>query len=78
MSKFDKLLQRIKNLDKNLRFEEVKKVLEAYGYVMTAPNSGSSHYTFRKKGCTPITVPKHKPIKIIYVQMIKSIVEGDE
>lgn len=78
MSKFDKLLQRIKNLDKNLRFEEVKKVLEAYGYIMTAPNSGSSHYTFRKKGCIPITVPKHKPIKIIYVQMIKSIVEGDE
>ena len=48
MSKFDKLLQRIKNLDKGMRFDEVKKVLLSYGYTMKFPHGGSSHATFRK------------------------------
>ncbi|MCH5401555.1 type II toxin-antitoxin system HicA family toxin [Lactobacillus delbrueckii] len=48
-----------------MRFVELKKVLESYGYVMTAPRSGSSHYTFRKPGKTPITIPKHELIKKI-------------
>ena len=33
-------------------------ILESYGYEMNAPRSGSSHYTFRKQGCMPITIPK--------------------
>lgn len=77
MSKFDKLLQRILQLDKGLRFDEVRKVLEAYGYTMYAPRGGSSHCTFRKKNCMPITIPKHEPIKKVYVAMLKTIVEGD-
>ena len=62
MSQFEKLLQRIKSLSKDLRFDELRKVLEAYGYTMTTPRSGSSHYTFRKPGCAPITIPKHEPM----------------
>lgn len=49
MSKWDKLLKRICSLSKDLRFEELRKVLESYNYEMQAPGSGSSHYTFRKK-----------------------------
>ena len=30
MSQFDKLLQRIRSLDKNLRFEELQKILERF------------------------------------------------
>ena len=67
MSKWDKLLSRILSLDKNMRFDELRKVLESYGYTMTAPRSGSSHYTFRKTGKNPITIPKHEPIKKVYV-----------
>ena len=37
MSKWDKLLARICALSKDLRFEELRKVLESYGYEMTAP-----------------------------------------
>jgi len=59
MSKWDKLLW----LSNDLHFEELKKVLEEYGYVMNAPKGGSSHYTFRKQGCNSITIPKHKAIK---------------
>lgn len=77
MSKWDKLLARIYSLSKDLRFEELRKVLESYGYQMYAPRGGSSHYTFRKAGCQPITIPKHEPIKKIYVEMIRQVVESE-
>ena len=67
MSKWDKLLMKILSLSKDLRFNELRKVLESYGYVMNAPKGGSSHYTFRKSGCQPITIPKHEPIKKRYM-----------
>lgn len=77
MSKWDKLLKRICSLSKDLRFEELRKVLESYDYVMQAPGSGSSHFTFRKKGCQPITIPKHEPIKKVYVELVKHVVESE-
>ena len=68
---------KILSLSKDLRFKELRKVLESYGYVMNAPKGGSSHYTFRKSGCQPITIPKHEPIKKVYVEMVKEIVESE-
>lgn len=78
MSQFDKLLQQIKNLDRNMRFDELRKVLEHYGYSISGPASGSSHKTFRKPGKYPITIPQHEPIKRVYVEMVKEIVESEE
>lgn len=78
MSKFEKLLQKIKNLNKDLRFSEVKKILESCGYVMSSPRGGSSHCTFRKKGKDPITIPRDEPIKKTYVIMVKEAVEEAE
>lgn len=78
MAQWEKLLAKIKSLNQGMRFDELRKVLENYGYVMTAPKGGSSHYTFRKKGCNPITIPKHEPIKVVYVKMVKAIVELEE
>ena len=77
MSKWDKLLMRISNLSKDIRFDELRKVMESYGYKMNAPRRGSSHYTFRKTGCQPITIPRHEPIKKVYVEMVKEIVESE-
>ena len=77
MSKFDKLLKEILSLSKDLRFDELRKVLEYYGYKMDSPRGGSSHYTFRRRGCYPITIPKHEPIKKVYVQKVKEIVEAE-
>ena len=42
MSKWDKLLTRICSLSKDLRFDELRKVLESYGYEINAPRSGST------------------------------------
>ncbi len=77
MSRWDKLLKKILTLSKDLRFDELRKVLESYGYKMTVPKGGSSHYTFRKAGCQPITIPKHEPIKKVYVEMVKQVVESE-
>ena len=46
MSKWDKLLERICSLSKDLRFEERRKVLKSFEYVMNDPRGGSRHYTF--------------------------------
>ena len=78
MSGWDKLLLRITSLSKDMRFNELRKILESYGYEMKMPRSGSSHYTFRKKGCQPITLPKHDPVKRVYVEMVKRVVESEE
>ena len=77
MSAWDKLLERIRNLSRDMRFDELRKVLEAYGYTMNQPRGGSSHYTFRKMGCAPITIPKHEPIKRAYVLLVREVVESE-
>ena len=77
MSKWDKLIEKILTLSKDMRFDELRRVLESYGYEMKAPRGGSSHYTFRKPGAMPITIPKNEPIKKIYVQLVKEIVESE-
>ena len=40
--------------------------------------SGSSHYTFRKAGCQPITIPRHEPIKKVYVENVSSTEKNRE
>ena len=77
MSQFYKLLQRIRSMDKNLRFDELRKILEFYDYVMDGPADGSSHKTFRKKGRTPITIPFDTPVKIAYVKKVRDAIENE-
>ena len=64
----------IKNIDTKC---DTTYNMENYGYVMNAPKGGSSHYSFRKAGCQPITIPKHEPIKKVYVEMVKQIMESE-
>ena len=77
MSLWSKLLKKICSLSPDMRFEELRKVLESYGYEMHSPRGGSSHATFRKSGCNPITIPKHEPIKTVYVEMVKAVIESE-
>lgn len=65
-------------LSPDMRFEELQKILESYGYEIQSPRSGSSHFSFRKKGRAVITIPKHKPIKKVYIKLVKNIVESEE
>ena len=78
MSQWDKLLDRVRKLSSDLRFVELQKILESYGYKMNAPGGESSHCTFRKVGYPPITIPKHTPIKKVYIEMVREVVEREE
>ena len=71
MSKLEKLLQRIKNNPKNVRFEELDKILVNAEYERTQPRRGSSHFIYRKLGREPITIPYRKPfVHEVYVQKV--------
>ncbi|MBO5369119.1 MAG: type II toxin-antitoxin system HicA family toxin [Clostridia bacterium] len=75
MSKWDKLIEKILKADRSIRFEELEKVLKEFGYKKYQPKGGSSHYTFRKNGCMPITIPRHIPLNRVYIEMVSEIVK---
>lgn len=64
-------------LAREIRFDELRKVLEHLGYETRAPRGGSSHHTFRKTGAPMLTIPKDDPVKIAYVRMVKAIIEKE-
>ena len=71
MGKLEKLIEKILKLDRNLRFEELAKILIKLGYKQNQPKGGSSHYIFRKDSFPPISIPKDSPIKIAYVELVR-------
>ncbi|WP_123052781.1 hypothetical protein [Clostridium sp. JN-1] len=77
MSKFEKLIMKLKNNPKNARFEELEKILNILGYIMNQTNKGSSHYVFRKKGAYSITIPYAKPINQAYVKLVLEVLKNE-
>lgn len=80
MSQLEKLLQRIMNNPKTVRFEELDKVLIKDGFVRRQSGKGTSHYVYTKEAKV-LVVPFNKPyVKQIYVERaIESIdMEGRE
>lgn len=75
MSQWDKLLWRMLHLSNDLRFDEIRKALEHFGFAMEGKDHGGSHRTFRKKGRTPITIPQKSPVKKHYVREVKEVVD---
>lgn len=69
MSQWEKLVAEILKQNLNLRFEDLRKALVKIGYTPEQLRGGSSHYTFRKDGCMPITLPKHVPMKKAYINL---------
>ncbi|WP_033915813.1 type II toxin-antitoxin system HicA family toxin [Campylobacter sputorum] len=67
MSSIDKLIKKLENNPKNASFDDIKRILLKYGYVLD--HVKGSHHKF-KKGSDSIVVPYHKPIKDIYVLQI--------
>ena len=76
MSQWDKLIQEILNKSPNLRFEDLRKALQKMGYIENQPKGGSSHYTFRKPGCMPITIPRHGKLNKAYIELTAEAVRA--
>ena len=78
MGQWDKLINQILSLDKNLRFEDLSKALKKIGYTSKQPHGGSSHVTFRKNGRYPITIPKGNPINTVYIELVRDAIKQYE
>lgn len=76
MSQWDKLVADILAKDQNLRFDALYKALVRIGYTPEQPGGGGSHYTFRKAGHLPVTLPKHGAIKKVYVGLVSDAVRA--
>lgn len=70
MTKTTKLYERIKNNPHDIRFEDIRKLLEYFGFELRRQSSGTSHFVFFKDGCGPITVPYRRPLKAYIVKEI--------
>ncbi|MFK4302334.1 putative RNA binding protein YcfA (HicA-like mRNA interferase family) [Paenibacillus sp. RC254] len=67
MARINKLIQKMKDRPNGIRFEEVEKVLEHYGYIK-ARHDGTSHCQFRNDKGDLITVKKKNPLKAACVK----------
>lgn len=72
MSKINKLLQRIKDNPKNVRFEDIESLLDGLGFKI---RSKGSHYTFKKDGNIIMIVKPHGKKKFTAIADVKKIIE---
>ena len=78
MSQYEKLLKRIINNPKTVRFEELDKILISQGFSCRQSGKGSSHY-FYKKGEICISIPYNKPyVLVVYVKKVIEIIMENE
>jgi predicted RNA binding protein YcfA (HicA-like mRNA interferase family) len=79
MSELDKLVEKFLRKPPEVLFEDVAKVLEAFGYE-ERPSRGGGHRAFVKSGHPPKIVPtiKGRRVKRVYVTMIIDNLELEE
>lgn len=68
-----KVVRKVLDSSRDVDFATIKKLLELFGYECKQPRGGSSHFVFRKSKSNPITVPKKRPVNVVYVKMISRI-----
>jgi predicted RNA binding protein YcfA (HicA-like mRNA interferase family) len=78
MSKKEKLIERLLRKPVDMRFEEVRVILEYHGYTLDRKNQKGSHFVFFM-GDQILTIPVHnKVVKRTYLQMIIEILGLEE
>lgn len=74
MSKKEKEFEKIKNNPKNIKFTTIDKLLRQYGFTVRQPKGGSSHYIYKKDKLT-LTIPKHNPVREVYIKKAVQFIE---
>ncbi len=70
-----KIVKKIINNPRDVDFNDIKKLLESFGYECTQPKGGSRHFIFRKKGVDHFSIPKKKPVNEFYVKHIIKLLD---
>jgi hypothetical protein len=73
VAKADKLLARMRNNPRDWKMSDLKALAARHGLDWRQP--GTSHVTFSSARGGNVTVPAHKPIKPIYVQMFVALLD---
>ncbi|MEQ9353857.1 type II toxin-antitoxin system HicA family toxin [Coleofasciculus chthonoplastes] len=78
MGKLEKLVEQFLNKPPEVRFEDVRYLLEAFGF--EEKRSKGSHHSFRDSQGRKITVPKKggQKVKAVYVQQIVELLNLEE
>ncbi len=74
MTRRQKLLEKLSSNPRNVRFEDVDKLLRWCGY--ESRHRGGSHYVYKKAGCRPLTIPYRRPLKSVYVKKALAAIEA--
>lgn len=78
LSKLKKLLERIRNNPKTVRFEELDKILIKEGFNRRQSKKGTSHFYYTK-GNKTLSVPFNKPyILECYVKDMLELISDEE
>lgn len=73
-----KLVGKILANRKNVEYNDLKRLLEGFGFECRQPRGGSSHYVFRRPNTNPITVPKNRPVNKTYVDQVIDLLNLEE
>lgn len=75
MGKIDKLYSKMKRNPKNVTFKDIETICKHFDcYVENY--SGGSHYAIgHSKILNTITVPRHNPVKEVYVKRVLEIID---
>jgi predicted RNA binding protein YcfA (HicA-like mRNA interferase family) len=78
MSQLEKLIEKMRRLPPQMRYEEVARVLEALGF--EAVRSSGSHHIFRHPDGRMLTVPKHKGqvVKATYLKQVLRLLQEED
>lgn len=63
----EKIVDKMARQPNGIRFSELARVLNAYGYELVRSSSGS-HRHFRDKNGDVITIKEENPLKAVYVK----------
>jgi hypothetical protein len=73
MSKKEKLLEKVRNNPRNVRFDNIDSILLEYGFVRRQSRKGTSHYVY-KLGEQKIVVVWRRPF--VHVDAVKDVLNA--
>ncbi|UEM22173.1 hypothetical protein JL100_005330 [Skermanella mucosa] len=76
MTRAEKIIARMHNNPRDWRIADLTALADRYGIDYRQP--GTSHVTFSYPGLTPLSVPAHKPIKPVYIQLFLELLQQIE
>ncbi len=76
MTELSKIYSQIVLNPKDVKFEDLDKLLKQFGFKCRQPGKGSSHYIYHHPGLPDLlSIPKARPIKAIYVKQAIAAIE---